>query len=304
LPVSESSKARSDVVTKTDFAGLKLRSRGKVRDIYEVDDCILLVATDRISAFDCVLPNGIPNKGKVLTMLSRFWFDFMKDIVPNHVMTTDVGAYPVATKPYRDVLRGRSMLVKKAKPYPVECVVRGYLAGSAVKEYRENRTVCGIKLPSGLRESEKLSEPIFTPATKAESGHDINISQDEMAKIIGEKKARFIIDKSLAVFAAATDYAASRGIILSDTKFEFGEFDGETILIDELLTPDSSRYWLAETYEAGKPQTNFDKQYVRDYLETLDWDKKPPVPELPPDVVARTEEKYKQAYRLITGKEL
>jgi phosphoribosylaminoimidazole-succinocarboxamide synthase len=294
----------SDVITETDFPDLKLLNRGKVRDIYEVDGKILLVATDRISAFDCVLPNGIPNKGRVLTGLSEFWFDFMKDIVPNHLCTTDVSEYPPATEPYKEMLRGRSMLVKKAAPYPVECVVRGYMAGSAVKEYNENQSVCGIELPPGLRESEQLPEPIFTPATKAQTGHDINISQAEMENILGTEKARRIIEKSLAIFNAASEYASSRGLILSDTKFEFGEYDGEMILIDELLTPDSSRFWLAETYEVGRPQTNFDKQYVRDYLETLDWDKTPPVPELPPEVVARTEEKYKQAYKLITGKDI
>ena len=292
------------VVTQTEFADLKLLNRGKVRDIYEVDGKILLIATDRISAFDCVLANGIPNKGKVLTGLSEFWFDRMKDVVENHVITANVDEYPPVLAPYRDVLHGRSMLVKKAPPYPIECVVRGYLAGSATKEYDQSGSVCGIKLPEGLRESEKLSEPIFTPATKSESGHDINISQKEMADIIGKEAADILIEKSLAIYTAASEYAASRGLIISDTKFEFGEYDGETIIIDELLTPDSSRYWLAEDYEVGKPQTNFDKQYVRDYLEASDWDKTPPAPVLPPDVVAKTEEMYKQAYKLITGKEL
>jgi len=304
LPMTRINDAHSDVVLSTDFQNLKLHSRGKVRDIYEVEGNILLVATDRISAFDCVLPNGIPNKGRVLTALSEFWFGLMKDIVPNQIITTDVDEYPQSTEPYRDVLRGRSMLVKKARPYPVECVVRGYLAGSATKEYRRSGSVCGIALPPGLRESEKLPEPIFTPATKAEEGHDINISQEEMAGIVGEDTARLLIEKSLAIFKMASEYASSRGLILSDTKFEFGDCDGKTILIDELLTPDSSRYWLSETYEAGKPQTNFDKQYVRDYLEKSDWDKTPPAPELPPDVVARAEEKYKQAYNLITGEEI
>ncbi|GAB4347140.1 MAG: phosphoribosylaminoimidazolesuccinocarboxamide synthase [Candidatus Abyssubacteria bacterium] len=297
-------RMNTDVVLKTDFKGLRLVNRGKVRDIYEVDGKLLLVATDRISAFDCVLPDGIPNKGKVLTGLSKFWFDFTSDIIQNHVITADVDEFPRSTRPYRDILRGRSMLVKKTMPYPVECVVRGYLAGSAVKEYRESQSVCGIALPPGLRESERLPEPIFTPATKAESGHDINISFEEMARIIGEERARLLAEKSLAIFKAASEYAASRGLILSDTKFEFGEYGGETIIIDELLTPDSSRYWLAETYEAGKPQTNFDKQYVRDYLETVDWDKTPPAPPLPREVIRGTEEKYKQAYRLITGKDL
>jgi phosphoribosylaminoimidazole-succinocarboxamide synthase len=302
--VTDSARHSTDVVTKTDFADLELLSRGKVRDIYGVDDKLILVATDRISAFDCVIPNGIPDKGAVLTALSEFWFDRMKDVVANHIISTDVNEYPPATEPYRDVLRGRSMLVKKAEPYPVECVVRGYLAGSAVKEYRRDGSVCGIKLPEGLRESEKLPEPIFTPATKAESGHDINISQKEMADIIGKEAATILIDSSLAIYTAASEYAASRGLILSDTKFEFGVSDGETIIIDELLTPDSSRYWLAEDYEVGKAQTNFDKQSVRDYLEASDWDKTPPPPELPPDVVAKTSEKYKEAYKLITGKDL
>ena len=294
----------SGVVTRTEFPDLKLHNRGKVRDIYEVDGNILLVATDRLSAFDVVLPDGIPNKGRVLTALSEFWFDHMADIVSNHVLTTNIDEYPDAAAPYRDVLRGRSMLVRNAKPYPVECVVRGYLAGSAVKEYRKSQSVCGIKLPEGLKESEQLPEPIFTPSTKAQSGHDINISHKEMAEIIGKETADVLIEKSLAIFNAASEFSASRNLILSDTKFEFGEFEGETILIDELLTPDSSRYWLTETYQVGKEQTNFDKQYVRDYLETLDWDKTPPAPELPADVIARTEEKYKQAYKLITGKDL
>lgn len=297
-------KQNADVVLRTEFSGLKFLNRGKVRDIYEVDGHLLLVATDRISAFDCVLPNGIPNKGRVLTALSKFWFDLMADIIPNQIVSTDVDEYPASTAPYRAVLRGRSMLVKKAKPFPVECVVRGYLAGSAIKEYRQSQSVCGIKLPRGLRESERLPEPIFTPATKAESGHDINISLAQVAKMVGDHKAKLLAETSLAIFTKAREYAGSRGLILSDTKFEFGECDGKTILIDELLTPDSSRYWLAEDYAVGKPQTNFDKQYVRDYLETLDWDKTPPAPELPPDVVARTEEKYKQAYTLLTGKDL
>jgi phosphoribosylaminoimidazole-succinocarboxamide synthase len=252
-----------------------------------------------------VLPNGIPSKGRVLTALSEFWFDRMKDVIANHIITTNVDEYPSAVEPYRDILRGRSMLVKAAKPYPIECVVRGYLAGSATKEYRESGSVCGIALPEGLRESEKLPEPIFTPATKAESGHDINISQEEAANIMDEEKVNLLAEKSLTIYKAASEYAASRGLIISDTKFEFGEYDGETIIIDELLTPDSSRYWLAEDYEVGRPQTNFDKQFVRDYLESLsDWDKTPPAPELPPDVVAGTEQKYRKAYKLITGKDI
>jgi len=303
--VPDSAKNRTDVITRTEFSDLKLLNRGKVRDIYEVDGKIILVASDRISAFDVVLPNGIPNKGRVLTGLSEYWFDYMKDVVDNHLITTDVDEYPAAAGPYRDILLGRSMLVKKARPYPVECVVRGYLAGSAIKEYRRDGSVCGIKLPEGLKESEKLPEPIFTPATKAESGHDINITQKEMADMIGKEAADLLIEKSLAVYMAASEYAASRGLILSDTKFEFGECDGETIIIDELLTPDSSRYWPADDYEPGRPQASFDKQFVRDYLESLaDWDKTPPAPELPPEVVAKTEEKYKQAFKLITGKDI
>jgi phosphoribosylaminoimidazole-succinocarboxamide synthase len=304
LPMSDAAQNPGGVITKTEFADLKLLNRGKVRDIYEVDEKVLLIATDRISAFDCILGSGIPNKGKVLTGLSEFWFERMKSVVDNHVITANADEYPPATDPYRDVLRGRSMLVKKATPYPIECVVRGYLAGSATKEYRQSGSVCAIKLPAGLRESEKLPEPIFTPSTKAESGHDINISQKEMADIIGKETADILMEKSLAIYMAASEFAASRGLILSDTKFEFGECDGTTIIIDELLTPDSSRYWLAADYEVGKPQTNFDKQYVRDFLEASDWDKTPPAPELPSDVVAKTEELYKKAYELITGKEL
>jgi len=302
--MSERQNGDAEAIVRTNLADLRLCSRGKVRDLYEIDGHILLIATDRISAFDCVLPNGIPDKGKVLTALSKFWFDFTERIIPNHVITAEVEEFPASAKRHRDILRGRSMLVKRASPYPVECVVRGYLAGSAVKEYRQTGSVCGIKLPSGLRESERLPEPIFTPATKAESGHDINISQKEMAGIVGEEKTNLLVEKSLAIFNAASGYASSRGLMLSDTKFEFGEYDGETILIDELLTPDSSRYWLAEGYEVGRPQVNFDKQYVRDYLETLSWDKTPPAPELPPDIVARTAEKYRQAYKLITGKDM
>jgi phosphoribosylaminoimidazole-succinocarboxamide synthase len=302
--VTESSNTSDSVVTRTELAGIKLLNRGKVRDIYEVDGQILLISTDRISAFDCVLPNGIPNKGKVLNTLSEFWFDRMKGIIKNHIITTDPDKYPAVTEPYREMLRGRSMLVKAAKPYPIECVVRGYLAGSAVKDYKANGSVCGIALPAGLRESEKLPEAIFTPSTKAESGHDMNISFEEAAEVIGNEKATLLKESSLAIYKTASEYAATRGLILSDTKFEFGEFDGETIIIDELLTPDSSRYWLAEDYEVGRPQTNFDKQYVRDYLNSLDWDKTPPAPELPPDVVAGAEDKYKQAYKLITGKDL
>lgn len=301
--MNESNKP-SDVITRTELSDLKLHNRGKVRDIYEVDGKILLIATDRISAFDVILPNGIPNKGRVLTRLSEFWFDFMKDITANQLITSNVDEYPAPASAYKDILRGRSMLVKKANPYPIECVARGYLAGSGWKEYKQSQSVCGIKLPAGLQESERLPEPIFTPATKAESGHDINISFEETVDIVGEVVATALKEKTLAVFTKATEYARSRGLILSDTKFEFGECDGEMILIDEVLTPDSSRYWLTETYEVGKPQTNFDKQIVRDYLEGCDWDKTPPAPELPQDVVAKTEEKYKQAYKLLTGKEL
>jgi phosphoribosylaminoimidazole-succinocarboxamide synthase len=261
----------------------------------------LIVATDRISAFDVVLPNPIPQKGVVLTALSMFWFDFLKHVVPNHVITTDVDSYPEPLASYRDQLEGRSMLVARADVFPFECVARGYLSGSGWKEYQQTGEVCGVKLPSSLTESAKLAEPIFTPATKAETGHDINVSEHDMAHSIGEEATRELKKLTLALYSRAAEYADSRGIIIADTKFEFGVKDGRIILIDEALTPDSSRFWPKESYQPGRGQQSFDKQYLRDYLETVEWDKQPPGPNLPETVVARTSEKYLEAYRLLTG---
>jgi phosphoribosylaminoimidazole-succinocarboxamide synthase len=261
----------------------------------------LIVVTDRISAFDVVLPNPIPCKGAVLTALSLFWFDFLKDIVPNHLISTDVGSFPDPLPSYRDQLEGRSMLVTRAEVFPIECVARGYLVGSGWKEYQQTGEVCGIKLPAGLRESDKLSEPIFTPATKAETGHDMNISEREMANQIGEDATHQLKDLTLTLYGRASEFADSRGIIIADTKFEFGVKDGKVILVDEALTPDSSRFWPKALYEPGRGQQSFDKQYLRDYLETVAWDKQPPGPNLPESVVEKTSEKYLEAYRLLTG---
>lgn len=294
---------KKKVLLDTQLPGIKPFKGGKVRDIYELDDKLLIIATDRISAFDVVLPNGIPDKGKILTKLSEFWFEFTKDIISNHLIMTDVASFPEELREYASVLDGRSMLVRKTDPMPVECVVRGYLAGSGWREYKEKGSVCGLKLPPGLRESEKLPQPIFTPATKASSGHDINISEKEVAKLVGEELARQLKGKSLAIYQAASSYAESKGLILSDTKFEFGRYDDEIIIIDELLTPDSSRFWPREDYQPGKSQKSFDKQFVRDYLETLDWDKAPPAPQLPGEVIKKTSEKYLEAYRKLTGRE-
>jgi len=261
----------------------------------------LIVVTDRISAFDVVLPNPIPYKGAVLTALSVFWFDFLKDTVPNHLISTDVDSFPDPLPSYRDQLEGRSMLVTRAEVFPIECVARGYLVGSGWKEYKQTGEVCGIKLPAGLRESDKLSEPIFTPATKAETGHDMNISEREMANQIGEEATRQLKDLTLTLYKRASEFADSRGIIIADTKFEFGIKDGKVILVDEALTPDSSRFWPKALYEPGRGQQSFDKQYLRDYLETVTWDKQPPGPNLPESVVQKTSEKYLEAYRLLTG---
>ncbi len=296
--------ANTPIVTETDLQGLSFLRRGKVRDIYEYGEKILLIATDRISAFDVVLPTAIPMKGAVLTQLSQFWFDMMRDIVPNHLITTDVDKFPEELKRFRDILRLRSMLSVKADMFAVECVARGYLAGSGWKEYKESGSVCGIPLPAGLRECDKLPEPIFTPATKAESGHDINISFDETVKIVGQENAAQLRDLTFKIYNRAAEYALARGIIIADVKFEFGIYDGEIILCDELLTPDSSRFWPRASYRPGKPQPSFDKQYVRDYLEQINFDKKPPGPELPPPVVRGTTEKYLEAYRLLTGSSL
>ena len=292
-------------VVQTSFPDIKLLRRGKVRDVYAVDgDTLLIVATDRISAFDVVLPNAIPEKGRVLTALTLFWLDLIRDIVPNHLITADVTRYPAPFRKYAAELEGRSMLVRRAEVVPFECVARGYLAGSGWKEYQKTGAVCGIPLPAGLREAEKLPQPIFTPATKAEAGHDINVSEAEMAKSVGAEPTARLKRLTLAVYTRAADYAATRGIIIADTKFEFGRAGGEIILVDEVLTPDSSRFWPASEYVPGMSPPSFDKQYVRDYLETLTWNKQPPAPPLPPEVVRRTTEKYLEAYRLLTGKSL
>jgi phosphoribosylaminoimidazole-succinocarboxamide synthase len=293
----------SSAVISTNFPDLTLFRQGKVRDVYDLGDHLLIVATDRISAFDCIMPNGIPDKGKILTSMSMFWFDFTSDIVENHHVSHRVEEYPEIVQKYADILRGRSMLVKKADPFPVECVARGYIVGGGWKDYQDTGAVCGISLPAGLRLAEKLPETIFTPATKADSGHDINIPFEEAAGIVGENKALWLRDMTIKIYEKARDYAAGRGIIISDTKFEFGEIDGRIILIDEILTPDSSRFWPTDSYEVGSSPPNFDKQFVRDYLESLDWAKTPPAPALPEDIVHKTREKYLEAYRLLTGKE-
>lgn len=293
----------NNIVVKTNLANVKLFNRGKVRDIYDLDDKLLIIATDRISAFDAVLPNGIPYKGKILNGLSVFWFNYTEDIAANHLISAELDDYPEILKPYEEVIAGRSMLVKKAERVDIECVVRGYLAGSAWREYKSNGTVCGQKLPEGLRESERLPELIFTPAIKASSGHDENISISKMKKLIGEELTAAIIEKSLAIFRVASEHAESCGLILCDTKFEFGIHNDKLIVIDEILTPDSSRFWSMEDYEPGRPQLSFDKQYTRDYLDELDWDKEPPAPELPEEVVENTSQKYLEAYRRIVGME-
>ena len=290
------------VITATDLPGVERVARGKVRDVYAVGDDLLIVATDRISAFDCILPQGIPGKGRVLTQMSIFWFDFLRDVTATHFLAADVDAYPAELRPYRSQLEGRSMLVKLADMVPIECVARGYLAGSGWKEYRASGTVCGIPLPKGLQESSKLPEPIFTPATKAQTGHDENISFERMASIVGTDVSRQLRDLTLAIYARAATYAESRGIIIADTKFEFGFIDGKLVLGDEVLTPDSSRFWPLDAYKPGQAQNSYDKQYVRDYLEAIHWNKQPPAPALPPEVAQKTSEKYREAYRILTEK--
>ena len=293
------------VLLQTDFPDLKLFASGKVRDVYQLgSDHLLFVATDRISAFDYVLATGIPHKGRVLTQLSLFWFEFLKDIVPNHLVTADVSRYPKEAQTYADQLRGRSMLVQRSEMFPVECVVRGYLSGSGWKEYKSTGSVCGIKLPAGLRESDQLPEPIFTPATKATTGHDENISFEQMTTLVDPEDSRKLRDLSLAVYRKASDYARQKGIIIADTKFEFGRTAAGITLADEVLTPDSSRFWPADKYEPGMSQQSFDKQYVRDYLEEIRWNKQPPAPALPAEVARRTSEKYVEAYRQLTGRQL
>ena len=293
-------------VAETSLPGLKLVRRGKVRDVYEVDRAhLLVVATDRISAFDCILPTRIALKVEVLTALSRFWFERLSHVTPHHLVTTEVGRMPEALREHAGLLRGRSMLVRRTEVFPVECVVRGYLAGSGWKDYQQTGEVCGHRLPEGMRESDKLPEPIFTPATKAEEGHDENIPEARMREIVGDETTEKLRDTSLALYREAELYARGRGIIIADTKFEFGlDSSGRIILIDEALTPDSSRFWPADQYRAGGPQPSFDKQFVRDYLETLRWDKRPPAPPLPPEVAEATTARYLQAYRLLTGESL
>ena len=293
-----------NILLETNFPGLELVARGKVRDIYRLGERLLIVATDRISAFDYILATGIPDKGKVLTQLSVFWFDFLKDVTPTHYLTADAACYPEETGPYRDQLAGRSMLVRRARMIDVECVARGYLSGSGWKDYRQTGAICGIPLPAGLKESGRLPQPIFTPATKAQSGHDLNISFEDSVSMVGRETAERLRDLTLRIYTHAADYAESRGIIIADTKFEFGMVGGALILADEALTPDSSRFWPRSSYRPGGPQPSYDKQYVRDYLESIHWNKQPPAPALPPDVAARTSEKYREAYRSLTGKEL
>jgi phosphoribosylaminoimidazole-succinocarboxamide synthase len=289
----------TSVVLETHFPDLTLSRRGKVRDVYDLGDTLLIVATDRISAFDYVLGSGIPDKGKVLTQLSAFWFGRIGDLVPHHLISTDVDAFPAATQPYRDVLRGRTMLVRKTDPIPVECVARGYLSGSGWKEYQKTTAVCGVALPAGLSESDRLPHPIFTPATKAESGHDENISEARAAELIGRELTTRLRDLTLAIYGRGVQYAASRGIIIADTKFEFGLDGDQLVLIDEVLTPDSSRFWPEADYVPGRPQPSFDKQFVRDHLEAIGWNKQPPVPALPEAVVMRTRDN-----RRLTGSDL
>jgi len=295
---------QDNIILQTELAGVERHAQGKVRDVYRVGDRLLIVATDRISAFDYILATGIPDKGRVLTQLSIFWFDFLRDVTPTHFLTADVGEYPAPLRQFRNQIENRSMLVKRANMIEIECVARGYISGSGWKEYQRNGAVCGIKLPAGLRESDKLPEPIFTPATKALSGHDENVSFERVVESVGEDLAKRLRDLTLEIYGRAARYAETRGIIIADTKFEFGFVGDQLVLGDEVLTPDSSRFWPAETYKPGGAQFSFDKQFVRDYLESIRWNKQPPAPALPEDVAARTGEKYRQAYRALTGREL
>jgi phosphoribosylaminoimidazole-succinocarboxamide synthase len=300
-----SSDLLDTVLLHTEFSDLQLHASGKVRDVYRLDnDRLLFVATDRISAFDFILATGIPHKGHVLTQISLFWFDFLKDVVPNHLITADEKRYPAELQKYADRLRGRSMIVMYADMAPIECVVRGYISGSAWKEYRATGKVCGIELPKGLRESDQLPEPVFTPATKATTGHDENISFDEMVRLVGAPLAEELRSLSLAIYRKAADYARGKGIIIADTKFEFGRTPRGITLADEVLTPDSSRFWPAGRYQPGRAQDSYDKQYVRDYLEEIRWNKQPPAPALPAEVVRKTSEKYLEAYQQLTGRKL
>ncbi len=291
----------NNIVLETEMPDVGTPRRGKVRDIYDLGDSLLLVVTDRVSAFDVVLPNGIPGKGKVLTAISVFWFMMMEDVVQNHILAIEVKDMPSKLHKYRDMLEGRSLLVKKAKVVPVECIVRGYLSGSGWKSYQKDGSVCGIKLPEGMQESSKMEQPIFTPSTKAEAGHDVNISFDEMKKTVGKDTAEKLQDLTLRIYGRARDFAEKKGIIIADTKMEFGIFHDDIILIDELLTPDSSRFWSIKDYAPGRSQDSFDKQIVRDYLLTLDWDQTPPGPELPEDIVKKTSQRYLEILRILTG---
>ena len=292
------------VVKQAELPGVKRLAQGKVRDIFEVGEHLLIVATDRLSAFDVVLPDPIPDKGRVLTQLSKFWFDRFRELVSNHVVETDATRFPASLTPYRDQLDGRAMLVRRARPLPVECVVRGYLAGSGWNDYQKTGAVCGIKLPAGMEQAEKLPEPIFTPSTKATTGHDENITQEQAAALVGADVAREIREVSLDIYRRAAEYALARGIIIADTKYEFGLYDGKLMWIDEALTPDSSRFWSVAEYKVGVSPPSFDKQFVRDYLLSIKWDKTPPAPHLPAEVIKGTSDRYREAYRLITGREL
>jgi phosphoribosylaminoimidazole-succinocarboxamide synthase len=291
-----------EVLLDIDLPGIKAFKKGKVRNVFDLGDSLLLVASDRISAFDVIMPDGVPDKGSILTQISLFWFDFTKDIVKNHIIESDVNKFPKELQPFKDKLAKRSVIGKKARVIPIECVVRGYLSGSGWKEYQKSQSICGIKLPSGLRESEKLPEPIFTPTTKAEAGHDLNITEKEVIDQVGKETAAFIKEKTIAVYKACADHADQKGIIIADTKFEFGFAGDEIIIIDEMLTPDSSRFWPKDLYKVGQSQPSYDKQYLRDWLESIGWNKEPPAPKLPEEVVSKTREKYMEAYRKLTGK--
>ncbi|MDD5382787.1 MAG: phosphoribosylaminoimidazolesuccinocarboxamide synthase [Candidatus Margulisbacteria bacterium] len=293
----------SEVLLDIELPGIKAFKKGKVRNVFDLGDSLLLVASDRISAFDSVMPNGIPDKGAILTQISLFWFDFTKNIVKNHIIESDVNKFPAQLKPFKDKLAKRSVIGRKAKLIPIECVVRGYLSGSGWKEYQKSGAICGIKLPAGLKESAKLPEPIFTPTTKAEEGHDLNITEKEVIDQVGKETAAFIKGKTIAAYNACAEHADKKGIIIADTKFEFGFVGTEIIIIDEMLTPDSSRFWPKERYKAGQSQPSYDKQYLRDYLESIGWNKEPPAPKLPEEVVQRTREKYLEAFRQLTGKD-
>lgn len=304
VPYKRSTRMSCDCLRQTEFPDLKLFRRGKVRDVYDLGDTLLVVSTDRISCFDVVLPDGIPDKGRVLTGLSCFWFEFLKETCAHHFITADVDRYPPEARKYGAVIAGRSMLVVKARPIPVECIVRGYLSGSGWKEYQRTQAVCGIALPAGLRQSQQLPQVIFTPSTKADEGHDQNVSQEAAEEIAGKETADQLRRMSIAIYTKAAAYALSKGIIIADTKFEFGYSGERLLLIDEVLTPDSSRFWPLSSYAAGGPCPSFDKQFVRDYLETLDWDKNPPAPQLPEEIIEKTSRKYREAFRLLTGGEL